>query len=712
MKEQSKKEGVDSSRSFFSNFHSKYLSKLNRRVFITLFLFIVLSLSVFGGIMYYVVMDSLQFQIQSGFEQAANSRLNHIITYFDEKTEMIKLITSRTQFRIDIHNYLNSPNSELYDVIVLKLEDSANSIKELKNLCFIDLDGIVIACSDNGFTGLDYSGQKFFNYGKIKEGAYFFNYQGHWDILISGPISQDGKLMGVIITLFEISEFEGIVKDKTGLGQTGEILIALKDESGQIVYPLTRLFENEAKTRSYSGLPMVAALNGESIFLDNSLDYRDVQVIAATKYFEDMNLGLVAKIDRSEAIGAVRSRLLYIFMLISFALISVLAVILLLISYSITKPIQDLTSLTERLKNNDYKVRADIKTGDEIQQLAESFNSTIERLENMDNERKQLDKAKTEFLSITSHELRSPMTPMRAQLQMVLGDYFGKLNSEQRSALEIVLSNTERLDKIIVDFLEISRIEAARLKFNFVKVDLTKTINYVIEEAKAFMPEKKIKIEAEIGKLPVIEVDPDRISQVLRNLLINAIKFSHQNGRVEVSAKLNDGMILFSVKDEGVGVTEKDQKHLFEPFFQVENMYQHKSGGTGLGLTICKGIVESQNGKIWFISKVGKGTVFYFTVPLTPVRDIGAIKILFSGGQKIDEQVKNLFIEYIGPLGEKEFELLKNSKEITYNSISEYISDLSRKGILLKENSEDFKSKVIKVFNRKRFIKKNKKEER
>jgi hypothetical protein len=283
---------------------------------------------------------------------------------------------------------------------------------------------------------------------------------------------------------------------------------------------------------------------------------------------------------------------------------------------------------------------------------------------------------------------------------MVLGNYFGRLNNAQKESLKIVLNNTERLDKIIVDFLEISRIEAARLKFNFVSADLTKTVQAVVEEMKGFMPEKKIKIETYIEKIPVIECDPDRVSQVLRNLINNAIKFTPENGKIEVSAKSYSGMILFSVKDSGIGIAEKDQRRLFEPFYQVENMYQHKSGGTGLGLAICKGIVESQNGKIWISSHLGRGTVFYFTVPLKPVRDIKAIRLLLS--QKgPEEKFRQIFKEYIGPLGDKEFEGIVNNMGISSESLKDYADFLVKNGILLKEKAEEFKNSLLLVLNNK-----------
>lgn len=373
-----------------------------------------------------------------------------------------------------------------------------------------------------------------------------------------------------------------------------------------------------------------------------------------------------------------------------------------LISKSVTKPLIDLKKATERLKEGNLETRVEIKSGDEIQELGESFNKTIEALNSADKERKQLDKAKTEFLSITSHELRSPMTPMRAQLQMLLGNYFGKMNEKQRESLDIVLRNTERLDKITQDFLEISRIEAARLKFNFVKVSLNKSIHNLIDEMKGFMPEKKIKLTFESNVLPVIECDPDRVMQVLRNLVNNAIKFSNENGRIVIRTEIRKNDILFSVKDDGLGMKKEDQVRLFEPFYQVDNMYQHKSGGTGLGLAISKGIIESQNGKIWFESDVGKGTTFYFTVPFQPVKEMRPIRILFSPVDRIEKELRSLFIDYLGPMGEKEFEELKISKKIVESSLNSYVSEIKKQGILRKEFAEEFKNNISLVFKDKK----------
>ena len=348
-----------------------------------------------------------------------------------------------------------------------------------------------------------------------------------------------------------------------------------------------------------------------------------------------------------------------------------------IVSRSISKPIKELYKATKEVEMGNFNVRTDIKTNDEIEELSHAFNNTTVALSKMDEERKQIDSAKTEFLSITSHELRSPMTPMKAQLQMLENEYFGKLTKEQKESLAIIIRNADRLDKIIADFLEISRIEAARLKFVFRQTDLKETVRETVEFMKGFANEKNIELVVNMGEIPIIEVDPDRASQVLRNLIHNAIKFSDENSKVEVNALARKDHILFSVKDCGCGLTPENQIRVFEPFYQVEKTSCRKYGGTGLGLTICRGIIESQKGKIWVESKPGKGCTFYFTVPLKPVKETEPIKVLFSPKEAIERKIKEEFETMLGPLGLEEFDELKNKNALYKDDIFEYIDSLA-----------------------------------
>jgi len=315
-----------------------------------------------------------------------------------------------------------------------------------------------------------------------------------------------------------------------------------------------------------------------------------------------------------------------------------------LVSRSISKPIKELYKATKEVEKGNFNVRTDIKTNDEIQQLCYAFNNTTAALGKMEEERRDIESTKTEFLSITSHELRSPMTPMKAQLQMLWNEYFGKLTQEQKESLAIVIRNADRLDKIISDFLEISRIEAARLKFVFRETNLRETVMETVELMKGFANEKNVKLITKIEQLPTIDADPDRVSQVLRNLINNAIKFSEDNSEVEIGAEAKDDFILFYVRDNGCGLSSDNQIKVFEPFYQVEKTAYRKYGGTGLGLTICRGIVESQKGKIWVESKPGEGCTFYFTVPHEPVRETKPIKDLFSPRNTIKNKKETIEI--------------------------------------------------------------------
>jgi len=374
------------------------------------------------------------------------------------------------------------------------------------------------------------------------------------------------------------------------------------------------------------------------------------------------------------------------------------------VSQSISKPIKQLYNATLELEKGNYDFRVDIKTNDEIEELAHAFNLTSEALAKMEQERIEIDNAKTEFLSITSHELRSPMTPMKAQLQMLQEGYFGKLSKKQKESLSVIIRNAERLDNIIADFLEISRIEAARLKFDFRETDIKQLVKDTIAFMQGFAKEKNVTLVDKVKNLPLINADPDRISQVLRNLINNAIKFSDENNKIEVSAELKNDFILFGVKDYGRGISPDNQVRVFEPFYQVESSTRRKHGGTGLGLTICRGIVESQKGKIWVESQPGRGCKFNFTVPLTPVIDIEPIKILFSQKDVIERKIHEEFKAVLGPLGEVEFNELKNKNALSKDDLIKYIDSLNGLYILVPEKSEDFKNKIREIFGEEKEI--------
>ncbi len=228
----------------------------------------------------------------------------------------------------------------------------------------------------------------------------------------------------------------------------------------------------------------------------------------------------------------------------------------------------------------------------------------------------EVTRMKTDFLSITSHELRTPLTPMKSQLQMLRDGYMGKLNERQEKSIETVLRNLTRLEKLIEDILDLSRIEAGKIKLSFESMNINDAIREAIKMQETSAKEKNIEISAKLAEMPNIIGDADRLGQAIGNLLNNAIKFSEEKGKVIIETKRLGKNVQVSITDYGTGIAKADQKKLFSPFSQVDTTLEREHEGTGLGLAIAKGIIQAHNGKIWVESELGKGSTFCFSIPI------------------------------------------------------------------------------------------------
>ena len=256
------------------------------------------------------------------------------------------------------------------------------------------------------------------------------------------------------------------------------------------------------------------------------------------------------------------------------------------------------------------------KRNEDLETSKQVIMNIMEDLKRSLEEQKKLEKIKTEFLSITSHELRTPITPMKAQLQMILSKYFGRLTKEQRSSLDMVLRNAERLDRLISDILDISKLESGNMKFTVSKENLNEIVRNAVETMQFTADEKNIRIRMELeNSIPSISLDKDRITQVMLNLLSNAVKFTSKGAQISVKTIDCKNKAIMEVADTGMGIPEDAQKKLFTPFFQVDSSMNRDNEGTGLGLAICKGIIINHGGEINVRSAIGKGSVFSFTLP-------------------------------------------------------------------------------------------------
>jgi PAS domain S-box-containing protein len=230
---------------------------------------------------------------------------------------------------------------------------------------------------------------------------------------------------------------------------------------------------------------------------------------------------------------------------------------------------------------------------------------------------KELDKMKSDFVSNVSHELRTPLTSIKGSVDNMLDGLTGQLNEKQIRYLARIKSNADRLSRLINDLLDLSRIEAGRVEVRAATLPLNALAGEVAEQLKPLAAEKLIQIEVPASDPEVtVWADRDKVTQVLMNLIGNAIKFTPQNGRVTVAIEKNGAdYIQISIADNGPGIVQEEANKIFAKFYQVDNIDRQKPKGSGLGLAISKALVELHGGKIWVESAVGRGSTFYFTLP-------------------------------------------------------------------------------------------------
>ena len=250
-----------------------------------------------------------------------------------------------------------------------------------------------------------------------------------------------------------------------------------------------------------------------------------------------------------------------------------------------------------------------------IEEFEENLiNKNIE-LGQINKKLRELDKLKSNFLSMVSHELRTPLTTIQGYITFLNTEKPGSLNPTQKECLKISEETADLLNRLIEELLDLSKIEAGEFKVNLAGVDMTQVINKALVSLQLFANEQGITLENNLPKdLPLLRADKERILQVVTNLLENAIKFNQRGGKVDITAFNDTGnaKVVFCISDTGIGIPEDELNKIFDKFYQVDSSGKRKYGGCGLGLAISKSILELHKGRIWVESKAGLGSKFFF----------------------------------------------------------------------------------------------------
>lgn len=276
------------------------------------------------------------------------------------------------------------------------------------------------------------------------------------------------------------------------------------------------------------------------------------------------------------------------------------------LSNRISKPLALLTEATHRVAGGDYGGGVDVKGDKEVEELAEAFKTLSENLARNEALRKKM-------VTDISHELRSPLAVLRGHLE-ALEDGVIELDE---GVLSVLMENNNLLSRLVEDLRQLALVDAGQIELDLMPVDLEKALRSAVAVFERELAEKEINVEVTIERgLPDALADQGRLSQVLHNLLSNALRYAPRGGRIDIGARADEGEIIIWVADNGPGIEPAELPLVFERFYRTDSSRARDTGGTGLGLSIAKGLVEAQGGRMWAESEPGSGTAMLFTLPI------------------------------------------------------------------------------------------------
>jgi len=404
----------------------------------------------------------------------------------------------------------------------------------------------------------------------------------------------------------DLKKLEGLPLDNPDYaiyGITSETLPQIPRENSDSIRQLDPLWEAEqVKIMYIESNTLISKEFGMALY--SLEDQRSVLLDVTTQFVDDWNKLIDSKLTQNVVIVQV----------LLIADIIVFIIVMLSIRRSLN-PLQMLTTAITRVKEGVYGEKIDYVSKDEIGELAETINSMSSTIQQKEEEAKKVDVAKDEFLAMITHELKTPLVPIRGYADILLSEHLGSLNKNQKERVEVIRSSAATLLQLISDLLDAQKLELGQLKIkkslNNLKETIEKTIVYMAPQAEI----DGVSLFHDVKQDIFVQYDEERIKQVFTNLIKNSLKATNKGGKIEMIVKDSPTEVIISIKDNGSGIPAEAIDKIFKRFYQVDTSLTREHGGSGLGLPICKGIVEAHGGKIWVESEVGKGSTFTFTMP-------------------------------------------------------------------------------------------------
>jgi len=432
-------------------------------------------------------------------------------------------------------------------------------------------------------------------------------------LTMTAPVrNRDADIVQLLSADVQLSELERSVQFAK-LGTEGYLVLLDKNDS-IISHGSVSSIQPGINVTAYSPLTRATQANRRE-FLDDRHEYhsvfQDASVVGIAKSVPQIGWTLLVEWPVEDANAIIfdiqNQALVFIF----FSIVAVV-VIALMVSHLLTRPIRTLEHAAIQIEQGNFKQKVTIKTHDELEALGDAFNKMVDGLG-------RLQELKNEFVFVAAHELRTPVTAIKGYLSMILDEPLEKsLPKEAKQHLEVIRSSNDRLIRLVNDLLEIARSDAGKLKVSVSSSYLATGIKSVLAEIKPLADQKKITVTYdEVKALPPVMADAERVQEVVMNFVGNALKYNNEGGKVRVWHEVTDAAVTTHVEDNGFGISEENQKHMFEKFFRAETDKTKSVKGTGLGLFITKELIEKMHGKVWLKSKEGEGSTFSFRLPRT-----------------------------------------------------------------------------------------------
>lgn len=583
------------------------------------FLGLILVPTVFvGGLLFVSFRDKITDAVVDQLKYTATVQQNKIEEFVGNNQELLASYTNRVLLPAALSKYLSTQAPTDLQLLNDTLASAQDANRQLRTISILDFNGTVIASSDPDEIGNNLTNRYNFSAAKQENTMSdpYVNPDGKLSIDLSGPVQFKGKAIGVAYIETNAVDLESIMSDYLGLGETGETILVRREIDGDATFIANTRFDPAAALhRGVSAdkidNPIIQAANGVAIDKLEDTSYTGKPVISIARPIEGTDWGMVVQIEQREAYKPLTD-LLDTLAILMFVIMVIGVFVALYSARAITGPLIILTLAVKRMSEGDLSQRVDLgkrSSNDEFGILENTINSMAKNLE-------KLDKMKTDFILLSSHQLRTPVSAVKGFLALMLGNYTKLGSAQHKELLTDAYNENERQIHLINQILAISQAESKQLVLDKKDVNLATIARDVVKQVRPILMQRKQKITLHVSRdSHAVYGDPEKLAMIIENLITNAVKYSPPSTEITVWLENDKKTETIKIQDQGYGIAPEDIDLLFRKFSRLDNPNSIESQGSGLGLYLVKMLIRLHGGTIDVQSTPDKGTTFIVSLP-------------------------------------------------------------------------------------------------